>query len=169
VLDGEEDLDDDGLGNRDEFDLETDPEEADSDDDGVLDGDEDSDDDGFTDGEECERGSDPRHHDGEDEDGDFEDGDDEDGDFEDGDDVGEGTVEAFDPETGQLVFSVASGFTVVVTVTDGTEIAWAEPGCGDTAGIADLNPGQALHEVRVADTEDPEEIPVAEAVELACE
>lgn len=64
---------------------------------------------------------------------------------------------------------MASGFTVVVTVTDGTELEWAESGCGDAASIDDLNPGQLLGAVSVAGAEDPDEIPVAEKVELVCE
>ncbi|MFI7603316.1 Midasin [Actinoplanes sp. NPDC049681] len=165
VLDGAEDLDDDGLSNRDEFDLDTDPQEADSDDDGVLDGAEDSDGDGFTDEDECRRGSDPWQD--EDENGD----DGEDG--EDGDDIvvgaDGGTVESFDAGSGLLIYTVADGFTVVVSVTDDTEIEWDGRGCGDAASIDDLNAGQLLGEVTVADWDDTEEIPVAEKVELVCE
>ena len=70
ILDGDEDFDEDGLMNKEEFDMETAPDCADTDDDGLMDGEEvykyktnplkaDTDGDNATDGKEIELGTDP--------------------------------------------------------------------------------------------------------------
>jgi hypothetical protein len=134
------DTDDDGLTDGDEVnDFETDPADDDTDDDGVLDGDDDSDEDGVADDQE---------------------------DGEQDEDIA-GTVASFDAATGILTVDSTLGTQVTGTVTDATELEWSD--CDDVpATTDDLVPGAAIDEMEfVDDTTDLESVELAPAV--ACD
>jgi hypothetical protein len=117
------DTDDDGLTDGAEVnDFETDPADADTDDDGLEDGVDDSDDDGIADGQE----------DGE------------------TDDEVVGTIASFDAGTGLLTVDTTLGTQVSGTVTAATELEWSD--CdGVEATSDDLVAGAAVDEMEYVD------------------
>ena len=117
------DTDDDGLTDGDEVDdFETDPTDPDTDDDGVEDGEDDSDDDGVVDGQE---------------------------DGEDDEDIA-GTISSFDSATGVLTLQSTLGASITGTLTAETELEWSDCEDGD-ATTADLVSGTEVSEMEFVD------------------
>jgi hypothetical protein len=92
-----------------------------------------------------------------------------------------GTITAFDAETGALSVTTAAGVTLNVTVTDKTEIRWQHKSskCTDPAGTSDLTPARLVHKIEaddVSNDSDDEDqsppggvtVPVAEKITLVC-